>query len=209
MARRTAILILFLAPILAAQQRPATGSRWVSLFNGKDLSGWVEVGHEKWAVEDGTIHGIAQTDAYGYLRTDRTYTDFELGLRFKCEGNGNSGLFFHVDFEPGTPTVSKGLQFEIDCTVNQHTGGVYDNERQWIVWPAPNKETVVRQNDWNEMQVKVDGNRYTARLNGVEMIDHTDPKPSSVDGYIALQLHSGGAGNMRFKDIYVRDLEPR
>ena len=26
---------------------------WVSLFNGKDLQGWVKVGNEKWEVEDG------------------------------------------------------------------------------------------------------------------------------------------------------------
>jgi hypothetical protein len=208
MTLRAAFLFLILTPLLAAQQRPAPGADWIPLFNGEDLSGWVEVGEEKWTVEDGAIHGIALTDEYGYLRTDRRYTDFHLGLRFKCEGGGNSGLFFHVDFKPGTPDVSEGLQFEIDCTVNQHTGGVYDNERRWIVWPAPENETVVRQNDWNEMQVRVEGNRYVARLNGVEMIDYTDPKPSSSDGYIALQLHSGGAGDMRFKDIYIRDLGP-
>ena len=37
----------------------------------------------------------------------------------------------------------------------------------------------------------------------------TDPAPKSNDGYIALQLHSGGLGNMRFKDIIVRDLSVR
>ena len=41
------------------------------------------------------------------------------------------------------------------------------------------------------------------------MLDFTDPTPRSFDGYIALQLHSGGEGNMRFKDIYVRDLSVR
>jgi hypothetical protein len=41
------------------------------------------------------------------------------------------------------------------------------------------------------------------------MIDYTDPKPESDDGPIALQLHSGGHGNMRFKDIILRDLTKR
>jgi len=31
------------------------------------------------------------------------------------------------------------------------------------------------------------------------MVDFTDPTPKSFDGYIALQLHSGGQGNMRFQ----------
>jgi hypothetical protein len=77
------------------------------------------------------------------------------------------------------------------------------------VWPSPEKEGVVRQSDWNDMQVRVEGNRYVSRLNGVDMVDFTDPQPRSTDGYIALQLHSGGSGNMRFKDLYIRDLTHR
>jgi hypothetical protein len=41
------------------------------------------------------------------------------------------------------------------------------------------------------------------------MIDFTDPNPKSFDGPIALQLHAGGEGNMRFKDIWLRDLSKR
>ncbi len=105
--------------------------------------------------------------------------------------------------------MTQGLQFEIDCRINHHTAGIYGDGRRWVVWPAPENETVVRQNDWNDLQVRVEGNRYVARLNGVLMIDFTDPQPKSFDGYIALQLHSGGEGNMRFKDIYIRDLTKR
>ena len=46
-------------------------------------------------------------------------------------------------------------------------------------------------------------------LNGVPMVDFTDPKASSFDGTIALQLHAGGRGNMEFKDIWIRDLSKR
>ena len=67
----------------------------------------------------------------------------------------------------------------------------------------------MRQSDWNDYQLRVEGNRYFSRLNGVDMVDFTDPSPKSFDGYIALQLHSGGQGNMRFKDIYIRDLTRR
>lgn len=201
--------MLAVAILLPAQEPVAPGEDWVSLFNGKDLAGWVEVGNEKWGVEDGTIHGRGISKAYGYLMTEKKYKDFHFGIRFKCEGDGNSGVFFHVDFKPGTPAVSQGLQFEIDCAVNRHTAGIYGDGRRWIVWPAPENETVVRQDDWNDLQVRVEGNRYVSRLNGVEMVDFTDPQPKSFDGNIALQLHSGGEGNMRFKDIYIRDLSKR
>jgi hypothetical protein len=41
------------------------------------------------------------------------------------------------------------------------------------------------------------------------MVDYTDPKPFGSDGGIGLQLHSGGHGNFRFKDILIRDLSKR
>lgn len=182
------------------------GEDWVPLFNGKDLTGWVNIGNQKWAVEDGTLHGLAVSKDYGYLQTEKSYKDFQLSLRFKCEADGNSGVFFHVSFKPGTADVTKGPQFEIDCALGHHTGGVYEQTRHWIVWPTPENESVVRPDDWNEYLLIVDGNHYISRLNGIVMIDYTDPHPESEDGPIALQLHSGGRGNMRFKDIIIRDL---
>lgn len=187
----------------------APGEDWEQLFNGRDLTGWQVVGNEKWGVEDGAIRGVALSKEYGYLQTQRSFKDFHLSFKFKCEGKGNSGLFFHVQFKPGTPTVTEGMQFEIDCTIMRHTGGVYSQKRQWIVWPSPENETVVRADAWNEYLLKVEGNRYVSRLNGVTLVDFTDPKPEWPEGPIALQLHSGGDGNMSFKDIWIRDLSKR
>lgn len=206
----SALLVASVTLVRAQRETPKLpGEQWVSLFNGQDLTGWVKIGNEQWEVEEGTIHGRGVTKQYGYLQTEKTYKDFEMSLRFKCEAAGNSGVFFHTDFKPGTANVSQGLQFEIDKTIGHHTGGLYGDGRQWIVWPAPENETVIRPNDWNDYLMKVEGNRYISRLNGVPMVDFTDPKPKSFDGYIALQLHSGGVGDMRFKDIYIRDLTKR
>lgn len=203
------LLLLTLAMTAFAQKPKLPGEDWIQLFNGKDLAGWNNVGNEKWTVIDGVLHGQAVTKAYGYLQTDKTYKDFQMALHFKCEGDGNSGVFFHTAFHPGTPDVSQGLQFEIDCTMMHHTAGIYGDGRGWVVWPAPENETVVRRADWNEYSLTVIGNRYIARLNGVPMIDFTDPSPRSFDGTIALQLHAGGHGNMKFKEIWLRDLTKR
>lgn len=207
---RFLLLALTSLTLLAQSPKPKLpGEDWIQLFNGTDLKGWVEVGKEKWSVNDGTIHGQAISKAYGYLQTDKNYKDFHLALRFKCEGDGNSGVFFHTAFKPGTPDITQGLQFEVDCTIGQHTGGIYGDGRGWIVWPSPENELVVRHGEWNEYVLKVEGNRYVSRLNGVVMVDFTDPNPKSFDGPLALQLHSGGKGNMRFKDIWIRDLSKR
>jgi hypothetical protein len=208
---RSLLASLSVAALFAqTPQKPKLpGEDWIQLFNGQDLTGWIEIGKEKWTVDNGTIHGVAVTKEYGYLQTVKSYKDFHLALRFRCEGNGNSGVFFHTAFKPGTPTITQGLQFEVDCRIGQHTGGIYGDGRQWIVWPAPENELVVRRDEWNEYLLKVEGNRYISRLNGIVMVDFTDPSPRSFDGPIALQLHSGGDGNMRFKDIWIRDLSKR
>jgi hypothetical protein len=137
MVQRIVLGLLLVAVAFAQPRKPVLpGEDWVQLFNGKDLTGWVEVGKEKWTVEDGTIHGMGISKAYGYLMTEKSYKDFHMAIQFKCEGDGNSGVFFHTAFKPGTPDVSQGMQFEIDCALGKHTGGMYGDGRQWIVWPS-------------------------------------------------------------------------
>jgi hypothetical protein len=210
---RVFLTALILAPLAAAQvprnRAPYPNEQWVRLFNGRDLTNWVPVGHEKWTVEEGAIHGQGVSKDYGYLRTEKAYKDFWLSIRFKCEDDGNSGIYFHTAFKGDTVEISSGMQFEIDRTLNHHTGGLYGDGRGWIAWPSPEYEQMIRPTDWNDYLLKVEGNHMVAILNGITILDFTDPTPKSFDGYIALQLHSGGEGNMRFKDIYIRDFSSR
>jgi hypothetical protein len=212
---RNFFLTLTLAAValgtVAAQQSrlPEAQEGWVSIFNGKDLTGWVNVGAEKWTVEDGAIHGVGVSKGYGYLMTEKHYKDFEMAIRFQCVTGGNSGVFYRTSFKPGTADVAEGYQFEIDRNVNHHTGGIYTARRGWIVWPSPENELVIKPTDWNDYVLTVVGNHHRARLNSVQMIDFTDPVNEVEDGAIALQLHAGGEANMRFKDIFIRDLSRR
>lgn len=199
-------LALTIVTGVSAQQTNPLDVPWQSLFNGKDLSGWNKIGNEKWIVEEGAIYGEGVTQEYGYLATEKKYTNFHLSLWFKCEASGNSGVYLHTEFEPGTATVTQGRQVEIDRAIGRHTGGIYGDGKGWIVWPAPELETVIRSHEWNHLLIKVEGKRYVTVLNGVQMIDFTYPSPSATEGVIALQLHSGGEGRMRFKDIWIRDL---
>lgn len=65
-----------------------------SLFNGEDLSGWTKHGTEYWYVENGElVCESGPEEKYGYLSTNKPYTDFTLNLDFKLEANGNSGVF--------------------------------------------------------------------------------------------------------------------
>src|SRR5690349_13096872 len=72
----------------------------VSLFNGKDLTGWKVHGTEKWYVDNGDLICESGPDKkYGYLATEKSYKDFELTLEFKQESNGNSGVFFRSSLD--------------------------------------------------------------------------------------------------------------
>ena len=191
---------------LVASASHTFNASWTQLFNEKDLSGWTKMGKEKWIVEEGVIHGEGITNAYGYLATEKSYSDFHLSLRFKCMASGNSGVYIHTQFKPGTTTIVQGRQVEIDRTIGRHTGGLYGDDAGWLVWPAPELETVIRPHDWNHLLIIVEGKRHITRLNGVQMVDFTYPDIPTTEGRIALQLHSGGEGRMQFKDIWIRDL---
>jgi hypothetical protein len=64
------------------------------LFNGKDLSGWINVNTapDTWTVKDGTL--VCTGQPIGILRTDRQYENFVLELEWKhLQAAGNSGVF--------------------------------------------------------------------------------------------------------------------
>ena len=96
--------LLGATPLPAQNNRPKILTpQWESLFNGKDLTGWKNVGKEKWVVEDGAIYGEGVSTEYGYLVTEKSYSNFDLSLRFKCEADGNSGVYLHTKFQGDTP----------------------------------------------------------------------------------------------------------
>lgn len=178
---------------------------WTPLFNGKDLTGWKNYGAEKWTVENEEILGEAVTKEYGYLGTEKTYKNFEMRGKFKAEGNGNSGIFYHASI---TGTSINGVQVEVDPRPGRHTGGLYETGgRQWLVWPNPEGEAAMKAGEWNDVRFSVRGNHIMTWVNGVLALDYTDPAPKFSDGIIALQLHSGGEGRMRFKDLAIRELK--
>jgi len=198
---------IFVAAVVVAKARPP--SEWVSLFNGKDLTGWKNNGGEKWIVEQGTIVCESAANKYGYLTTEKTYRDFHLRLKFKGEAAGNSGVFLHaritgIDPEHG-PDI-EGMQVEVDPNVGKHTGGLYESGgRGWVAMPAAEGERALKPGEWNDLEVSVQGNHIVTQLNGVKVVDFTDPLPKFTDGVIGLQIHTGGGVKMRWKDIFIRE----
>lgn len=176
----------------------------VSLFNGKDLTGWKVHGTEKWYVEKGELVCESGPDKqYGYLVSDNAYKDFELTVEFKQESNGNSGVFFHSSIEG---TKISGWQAEV-APASKHTGGIYESYgRGWLIKPAPEKEKYLKDGDWNRLEIRVKGNEVTTLLNGQQMISLTDEKIGSTTGKISLQIHDGGGVKVRWRLIQIQEL---
>ncbi|MGI9532485.1 3-keto-disaccharide hydrolase [Lutimonas sp.] len=197
--KRVSIIMLLVClgvgPVLMAQS---------SLFNGKDLSGWTAYGTEKWYVEDGLLICESGPDkAYGYLATDKHYKNFELNLEFKQEADGNSGVFIRSTIEG---VKVSGWQVEV-APKGKHTGGVYESYgRGWLIKPEASKEEVLKEGEWNQMKIVVNGDTITSYLNGVEMITITDAKIGEGEGSVALQIHDGGGIKVKWKNIEIKEL---
>lgn len=181
-----------------------------SLFNGTDLSGWKVYGTEKWYVEDGLLICESGPDqAYGYLATEKHYKNFELNLDFKQEANGNSGVFIRSTIEG---IKISGWQVEVaqqrTSEDGDATGGIYESYgRGWLIKPEMEKDKYLKVGDWNSLKIKVVGPEVTTWLNGVEMVSISDEKIGEGNGSIALQIHDGGGIKVKWKNIYIKELE--
>lgn len=191
--------LLFSATASAQKSQP--------IFNGKDLSGWTIYGTEKWFVENGELVCESGPDkAYGYLSTKKPYKNFVLDLDFKQEANGNSGVFIRSSIDGVDIT---GWQVEV-APLNLHTGGIYESGpdgRQWLIKPKPADEAVLKQGEWNHLRIKAEGDEVTSWLNGKQMVHLNDEKVGRGEGFIALQIHSGGGIKVRWKDIKIEELK--
>jgi len=200
--------VVLLLVVAAAAQTPS-GSGWTALFNGKDLSGWKINGDEKWVADQGTILCESTANKYGYLTTNKTYTNFVLRLKFKGEAEGNSGVFVHsriTGMNPEHGPDIEGMQVEVDPSKGKHTGGLYESGgRGWVAMPTAEGENALRPGEWNNLEVSVQGPHITTNLNGVKIVDYTDPSPKFPDGVIALQIHTGGGVKMRWKEIEIKE----
>lgn len=191
------LLALFVSNVTVAQKSK-------SIFNGKNLDGWVNHGTEKWYVEDGLLICESGPDkAYGYLSTEKYYKDFELELEFLQEANGNSGVFFRSTFDG---TKVSGWQVEV-APPNHDTGGIYESYgRGWLVQIPEEKENILKMGEWNKMKIKAVGGHVTTWLNGQKMVDINDEKIAKGEGAIALQIHDGGGIKVKWRNLKVKEL---
>ncbi len=211
--------VLFLAPALAEETQKDEGEA-VSLFNGKDLSGWYTyIPHKDksidpktdpkgvFQVEDGLIH--VSGEEFGCLTTEKEFDDYHLIVEFKWgekkyppreNAVRDSGILMHCVGPDKVWTKS------IECQIQEGDCGDF-----WLVDGTSitvdgkeQKGRVVKQKDaekptgqWNTIEVVCDGGKITNIVNGVVVNEGTDA--SVTKGKITLQ--SEGA------EVFYRKVE--
>jgi putative membrane-bound dehydrogenase-like protein len=177
------------APLLATPDNAAL------LFNGRDLSGW-SGDASLWLVENGEIVGrTSGLDHNEFLISDMTAENFRLELEVKLVKNaGNSGIQFRSRPLPGGEVA--GYQADVGA---DWWGKLYEEHGRALVWDKSG-EAHVRAGDWNTYVIEARDDRIRTWINGQLCVDLADPE-GSRRGVFALQLHSGGATEVRFRNF--------
>ena len=205
------------------------GSGFVSLFNGKDLTGW-EGAPGLWKVEDGIVVGTCEGPGKPSHNTflvwqDGTVKDFELRATMRLIGDNNSGIQYRSRALPEVgPYAISGYQCDAHPAI-EHTGMTYEEKGRGIFglngknvmldpdgarWLLSEHEPVKADlSEWTTYSIVARGNHLVHRVNGKitsELIDH-DEKGRALEGLLAIQLHSGNPYRVEIKDIRLRVID--
>ncbi len=185
----------------------ATADNVKSFWNGVDLAGW-DGDAGLWSVErgeNGTAEIVGKTAGLKhneFLRNHLLVDDFKLTLKVKLTPNSaNSGIQFRS--EPIAGGEMRGPQADVGAG---WWGKLYEENGRGLLWDKSG-EAHVRPGEWNDYEIIAVGSRVRTFINGQPCVDLDDPA-ASRRGIIALQVHSGGATEVRFRDLRL-DLNPK
>lgn len=111
-----ALLVPLLGCLLAsAPVRADEPLRYTELFNGQDLSGWVDVNTspDTWTVRDGLL--VCSGQPIGVMRSEKQYENFLLHIEWRhMEAGGNSGVFLWSEGTvPEGRRLPKGMEVQM------------------------------------------------------------------------------------------------
>ena len=215
------VLVYIFPCVIHAQEKCMyKESGYTSLFNGKDLSGWIipkgDNGH--WSVIDGVIDYDARSEAVNdkNLWSEKEYTDFKLHVEWRFKGYGDH-LFLRPTILPNGDLARDADGNVVKSLVPNSDSGILlkgvGQTNLWC-WPVGSGELwSVRNNkelsaeiragatpsenadkpvgQWNAFDILVKGEYITIVNNGVVVINNAFYPGLNVKGKIGLQHHGG------------------
>ena len=207
-----------------------------ALFNGRTLTGWHAVPPATaadWSVQNGAITGRGSKDRLSYLvwREDEL-ADFELSLRYRLRGEGNSGIEIRAVTDPSKRRPFVGYHADLGhIGIGPHILGAWDFHFTDRIEPAclrgtrltinangtldsekivpPLSLSAIHRDDWNHVRIVARGKSCEFYINGKLASAFMDQATGSTfrKGAIALQIHDAGT-RIEFKDIQLRKIQP-
>lgn len=224
--KRSALLSFAAVMIFSALAATASAQDdgFVSIFNGKDLTGWAG-DPNLWSVENGCIVGTTNdsdkkitTNQALYYTEDQNLGDFAIKFDYKISNWGNSGLYYRGWFLEGPEKFRMGgYQGDFDGSAT-YSGIMYGEALRGIlanlgtvsrVSPEGKIEEVarfatedeiranVKIEDWNHYEIVAKGFVFVHKINGKitsVFIDEDSDDVRRKSGVLGWQLHVGDGG---------------
>ncbi len=200
---------------------------FINLTAGRRLGPWS--GNPKyWSMKNGVITGV--TD--GTLKSNRfltwkgsTVRNFELRVKVRISGGGNSGLQYRGTSRPdlGLDIVT-GYQCDVVADITKYNGMLYEERGRRILshtgekvvvdtdgqpWVVDQMEVKSFPADtWHDYRVVVKGNHHQHWIDDHPTADLVDLDESgrSLEGVLAVQVHVGPAMTIQYKDFKITHL---
>lgn len=184
---------------------PCSGQdkEWRQLFNGRDLSGWEQIGPGKFVVEDGMLKTVGGMGMI--LFPAEKFSNVIIHVEYKVKDKDvNSGVFIRIPEKPADEwaAVNTGYEVQID-NGTRHVGGDYHCTGVLYSLTKAMAHPQKGPGEWNTMEITLDGQRTIVFVNGEKVTDFRegDPVPEKTrdfepnrgprpeSGYIGLQNH--------------------
>jgi hypothetical protein len=206
--RITAVLFSVVVLLSATNKKP----KWVSLFDGKTLTGWkVGANPETFKVEDGAIvvNGKVAHLFYDGEVGNHDFKNFELKLDIMTMPGSNSGVYIHTQYQESS-WPKKGYEVQVNNSQGdwRRTGGLYAVQDI--------KEPPAKDNEWFTMHIVVKGKNIKVSVNNKQLVDYTEPENAVREkgmegrllssGTIALQGHDPNS-KVLYKNIQLKVLD--
>ena len=214
--------LCFLFLVIVLNSCSEQDGKWRQLFNGKDLSGWEQVGPGNFVVEDGLLKTV---DGMGMiLWSAEKFSNVIIRVVYKVKDNDcNSGVFIRIPEKPADEwdAVNNGYEVQID-NGTRHVGGDYHCTGVLYSLTKAMAHPQKNPGEWNTMEITLDGQRTIVYVNGEKVTDFTegDPVPEKTrdfepdrgprpeSGYIGLQNHDA-LSTAWFKEVAVKKFKIR
>jgi len=174
------------------QPAAAQAGGFTTLFDGKNLDNFDEVGNANWRIVDGAV----QADrGNGFLVSKQSYKDFIIRVEGWVDTPGNSGVFIRAQ-NPQNIGANSAYECNIFDTRPDPSFGTGAIVNVAKVDPMPKAA-----NQWNTMEIEARGPMMTITFNGKKTANGSDTR--NPQGRFALQY---GAGLVKFRKVEIRTL---